>query len=1335
MEMRLLSRGSSRESRHAHCLENPPMSEHLKTALDASSLTATTRMIGTRPGSDSDPRLRRWRTSRRLLSCLTLLSLLVSLALVPMPAEAQVVPVPPNNQPVKRYAAPDYNTGGPRGAGIKTPLCQPGWIQGECGLDPNGEAWSADGPAVFSGGAMTHDGGLLFLTAIDASHDVEERGLYVTAVHLDRVTIDSDTGQPDMSQAFDRPLRIMETAKLSSWAWNGTFGNAFSPFVTAIFDPEVDEPGLVQPYPVDCNTWQVAPGGSCRRYNLQLIINVSRPTLHDRAVGWNVPLEAGTGKPLPPVDTNCLNSLGNDTNGNPVKATAAGGLGLEGNTEKACPDTISTFFGYTGTAEGQINSVATFLQVQRRIEIFLDSQGNVVPFGTALTAGSAPDPRWLDQGVVQTLAFGHNGNYFPLTGSEPSLTADGRLMFWQSTRNHYEADDLGQVGGKYFSYEHDFGGSTGIQPVLRAAAGYGRMHRRSTGVCDPFTTNNFGYPQGCADSLTYCLSPTYADGTPCTNEVTFFPQQNLVYAYREDPSDPHGWSRPRNLAEMYTTHGPGSGNEPLVDGVRFSERFPIAAAPITHGDGSPIDWIRGQYYWANPDGTGVLWNERGHAATSYVGTETQHRVIVLDGPINPSDQILTTTEHLPAYDKTSIVAWTNRENFFAFGTSPGMWGPFLADPALPYIQAPGGERSIVLFGQQNNNLVEFQFRDNPDRILFLPMNKAARFKAGVPVDQPNAARFLTRSPHVSVNYGAATDDATGNGHTGTLVGPMKAFFDGDDVHGTLIQECLDAEQMAPFFSCNYSGEHNNREHDGFNGPRSGASVHLYGDGHVVVDGDTPRLNPAVGEFAHGLSGGLFLRVIEAGSAHGGNRMLMRKDGSFSLMLRGSDGKAVASVTRTDGTTLTVTSQGELSAHAHPGGPDPEAGQFWNHIALTYGFDRASSHLTLYIDGQVDGTVSATGDIRVQATDKPLYLGWEALASAPDVALDEVELWSRSMKQEEVAKMAYIKPPTSGLRADAASQFGALPLGLDASFLKLPEGSQYDLTAGRVALGRDLFHEPALSGSGTVSCATCHEADHFFAQNSTAGGGGFSLDTQGQPLARQTQPVINRAFGTTQFSDARASSLEQQATMPIFSVAEMNSTTAIVNQVLNSPAYQMRFQHHYGTASPRVAELELALAAYMRNILAGDSAVDRFLAGQGSLSTGAKKGRQLFFGKARCAACHHGPNFSDERLHMTAAATTDDGAFHLTGDLADWRAFKTSSLRTGGVTDAFFHNGSATDLAALISRYNLGAPHGTPPPGAQGKDPEIRPLGLTSQEQQDLLEYLENLQSTVVEVHP
>ena len=44
---------------------------------------------------------------------------------------------------------------------------------------------------------------------------------------------------------------------------------------------------------------------------------------------------------------------------------------------------------------------------------------------------------------------------------------------------------------------------------------------------------------------------------------------------------------------------------------------------------------------------------------------------------------------------------------------------------------------------------------------------------------------------------------------------------------------------------------------------------------------------------------------------------------------------------------------------------------------------------------------------------------------------------------------------------------------------IPAGSP--LTEARIALGQMLFFEPRISGSGVISCATCHNPYHGFAE--------------------------------------------------------------------------------------------------------------------------------------------------------------------------------------------------------------------------------------------------------------
>jgi cytochrome c peroxidase len=386
-----------------------------------------------------------------------------------------------------------------------------------------------------------------------------------------------------------------------------------------------------------------------------------------------------------------------------------------------------------------------------------------------------------------------------------------------------------------------------------------------------------------------------------------------------------------------------------------------------------------------------------------------------------------------------------------------------------------------------------------------------------------------------------------------------------------------------------------------------------------------------------------------------------------------------------------------------------------------------------VDGVVQGTDRLDGDHPANAPAGNLHIGREDVAPAPAVAVDEVELWAVARHRNEVQKMAYSTPPVPTTRAQPN-----LPVapGLDADFLQIPTGHEFDVTADRVALGRRLFEDPSLSGDGTMACATCHASDHFFMQGKLSGvGPGFSLGFYGQILDRQTPTIANRGFGERQFWDGRSSSLEDQALQPIFDPAEMDGDPNDVAALLASDIYAWDFQIAYGVSAPTLEHLSLALAAYMRNVQLGDSAADRFEAGTQTLSAAATAGREIFFGKGRCSTCHTGPNFSDEQLHMTVAENPDAGAYQVTGRLQDFAAFKTPTLRTGGATGAFFHNGSAADLTEVVARYNAGIPHANPIPGARDRDPQIRPLGLGRGEAAALVAFLEALESEAYEVFP
>jgi cytochrome c peroxidase len=278
----------------------------------------------------------------------------------------------------------------------------------------------------------------------------------------------------------------------------------------------------------------------------------------------------------------------------------------------------------------------------------------------------------------------------------------------------------------------------------------------------------------------------------------------------------------------------------------------------------------------------------------------------------------------------------------------------------------------------------------------------------------------------------------------------------------------------------------------------------------------------------------------------------------------------------------------------------------------------------------------------------------------------------------------------------------IPAGLDA-YLPVPDSNP--LTPEKVALGRRLFFDQRLSRDRSISCATCHDPELAFTDGKPVGEG-----VEGRKGPRRVPRIVNRAYGKSFFWDGRAATLEEQVTQPIANPKEMDLTV--------------------GEAAARVGldegVLREALASYVRTILAGDSAYDRYLAGDaGALTARQRDGLKLFRGKAGCTGCHLGPNFTDERFHNTGIGwPSDPGRFEVTGVEADRGAFKTPSLREAARTPPYMHNGSLATLDEVIDFYDRGGeanPH---------LDPEMRKLDLTAEEKAALKTFLEALTGKV-----
>ena len=241
-----------------------------------------------------------------------------------------------------------------------------------------------------------------------------------------------------------------------------------------------------------------------------------------------------------------------------------------------------------------------------------------------------------------------------------------------------------------------------------------------------------------------------------------------------------------------------------------------------------------------------------------------------------------------------------------------------------------------------------------------------------------------------------------------------------------------------------------------------------------------------------------------------------------------------------------------------------------------------------------------------------------------------------------------------------------------------------VTPDKVALGAQLFADPALSGDGGMSCATCHQPDRGFAD-----GQPLARGAGGRRLVRHTPTIVNTAYAPNLFWDGRAAGLEDQALRPIISGGEMARHPAVlIDAVAGKPAYVTAFARAFPGSGVSEANIARALAAYQRTIVSGEAPFDRFLAGDSAAITpAAARGFALFTGKAKCAACHSGWLLSDGRFHDIGLTDSDFGRGGITNNKAFDHAFRTPSLREIGRTAPYMHDGSLKTLDAVVAHYS------------------------------------------------
>ena len=292
----------------------------------------------------------------------------------------------------------------------------------------------------------------------------------------------------------------------------------------------------------------------------------------------------------------------------------------------------------------------------------------------------------------------------------------------------------------------------------------------------------------------------------------------------------------------------------------------------------------------------------------------------------------------------------------------------------------------------------------------------------------------------------------------------------------------------------------------------------------------------------------------------------------------------------------------------------------------------------------------------------------------------------------------------------------VPSGLQKEAMNIPQDNP--LTPEKVALGKQLFWDKRWSKGQTVACATCH-----MPENGWSDSGRFSNRYDGKPTSRHSPTIINRVFSELQQWTGARKSLEDQAYK-----ASDSSPETIVQNLASIKGYDEQFRKVFGSGVTAEGVAK-AISAYERMILSGDSPYDRFQAGDNTAwSQAAQRGLALFQGKARCARCHGGFNFTDEGYHNIGVGmdkeNPDLGRHTVSKIEVNKGAFKTPTLRDVALRTPYMHDGSLRTLQEVIDFYNRG---GIPNPWLS-KD--IVALNLSLEEQADLVAFLKSLTGKV-----
>lgn len=295
------------------------------------------------------------------------------------------------------------------------------------------------------------------------------------------------------------------------------------------------------------------------------------------------------------------------------------------------------------------------------------------------------------------------------------------------------------------------------------------------------------------------------------------------------------------------------------------------------------------------------------------------------------------------------------------------------------------------------------------------------------------------------------------------------------------------------------------------------------------------------------------------------------------------------------------------------------------------------------------------------------------------------------------------------------------------------------------LGEKIFYDQNFSANETMSCASCHLPENAYTDLKQKS----ASNVEGKTVLRNSPSLYNAVFAKRFFYDMRAFYLEQQAEHVIYNQDEFNTDYQKIVQKLNgNKEYKKEFKKVFKDGKINKQNFSKALSSFVASLYSFESDFDRFMRNEKEISEDAKKGYNLFMGKANCATCHFAPHFSglvppffneneSEVLGVTKKPISNLPV-ELDGDRGrinsnvkkenSWiyeNSFKTMTVRNIALTKPYFHNGAFNTLEEVIEFYNEGGGEGLGLPMKNQTLPADK-LNLTEIEKKQLISFLNTL---------